>query len=323
MFNSNKYKESSATPSSQNYGNRGYSIGFNHLISGKEIYFKAFIESYNETFSSDWSPETIYGRSDNIQTYRDTTRNISLSFKVPAFSEGESYENLAKVQSLIQFLYPSYTSINGDSAGTIMQPPFVKLKVMNLVQNNFDDSTVTNFSSLFDQHVALAGAENGVVGAILSLNVDHNLINTEASIIEKSSGRSGESGAAIIPTLFTINLSFKAIHNYPLGWNTENFESQMYPFSARLGESTTAVEEGATNQAPTESGRDAEAVVNEVQVDAPETPDTGVTEQAEEVLTSIKTSAVTAADGTQPTGDKVPPSSTPAPDGTFLASANP
>ena len=301
MFNSNKYKESSATPSSQNYGNRGYSIGFNHLISGKKIYFKAFIESYNETFSSDWSPETIYGRSDNIQTYRDTTRNISLSFKVPAFSEGESYENLAKVQSLIQFLYPSYSSINGDSAGTIMQPPFVKLKVMNLVQNDFDNNnTIRNFSSLFDKHVALAGAENGVVGAILSLNVDHSLINTEASIIEKSSGRSGESGAAIIPTLFTINLSFKAIHNYPLGWNTvKNFESQMYPFSARLGESTTAVEEGATNQAPTDDFRESEGAVNEfVQVDPPESVGTGIN-----VVDEMKKGAIEAAEGTHPTGD--------------------
>ena len=65
------------------YGNAGFSIGFHHLISGKEVYFKAFITSFNETFTPDWSSESVYGRVDPIYTFRQTTRNISLNFKIP------------------------------------------------------------------------------------------------------------------------------------------------------------------------------------------------------------------------------------------------
>ena len=104
---------------SDNYENSGFTIGFHHVISSIDIYFKAFMTAYNEKFNADWASEQVYGRVDPIYTFKQTTRRITIGFKVPASSMGEAYENLAKVQQLSQFMYPAYTDVN--NANTIAQ----------------------------------------------------------------------------------------------------------------------------------------------------------------------------------------------------------
>ena len=116
------------------YANNGFVISFYHMISKKHIRFKAFITTLNETYSPDYASETVFGRMDPIHTYKNTTRNISLAFKIPAASTGEAYENLAKAQTLIQMLYPAYTDVN--NALTVAQAPLVRLKVMNIIRKN-------------------------------------------------------------------------------------------------------------------------------------------------------------------------------------------
>ena len=84
---------------------RGQLISFMHVPSQTKIYFKAFITNYNETYNSDWTSEVVYGRADPIYLFKQTQRKIALSFKVPAASEGEAFDNLGRVQKLIQEVY--------------------------------------------------------------------------------------------------------------------------------------------------------------------------------------------------------------------------
>ena len=112
-------------------------ISFLHVPSNKSIFFKAFITAYNETYTPSWQSEEVFGRADPIHSFKQTTRAINLTFVVPAASESEAYENLAKTQNLIQFLYPNYSDIKNSepAAQTISQGPLLRLKVMNLLQN--------------------------------------------------------------------------------------------------------------------------------------------------------------------------------------------
>ena len=110
-----------------------------HVISfknirdgGQDVYFKAFINSFNESYSPNFTPNEVFGRTDPIYQYKNTTRNITLAFKVPAASQSEAYENLGRVQKLIQMLYPTYKSEN---ALTLSEAPLVRLKVMNLLRS--------------------------------------------------------------------------------------------------------------------------------------------------------------------------------------------
>jgi len=110
-------------------------ISFKHLDSGQTVYFKAFITNLVDTYSADWTRETIYGRIDPVPIYAQTQRSISLNLTVPADSIGEAYENLGRVQKLVQFLYPSYTTGN-DGSRTITKSPLIRLKAMNLVSKD-------------------------------------------------------------------------------------------------------------------------------------------------------------------------------------------
>ena len=130
------------------YAERGMVISFQHVPSRTVVSFKAFITAYNEVFSSDWGAETVYGRADPIYMFKNTTRKITLAFKVPAAAESEAFENLERVQKLIQFLYPNYTTVNGEAAAqTISQSPLVRLKLLNLVQKHTTSTSGEGFAA--------------------------------------------------------------------------------------------------------------------------------------------------------------------------------
>ena len=85
-------------------------ISFQHAPSIKTknpyfwyIFFKSFITAFNETYNSDWVDEKVFGRVDPIMLFKNTSRRITLAFKVPAGTESEAYENLVKLQHLAQF----------------------------------------------------------------------------------------------------------------------------------------------------------------------------------------------------------------------------
>ena len=108
-------------------------MSFQNIRNQKDVNFKAFITAFNESFTPNFNPTEVFGRTDPIYQYKNTTRTITLAWKIPAASEGEAYENLGKVQELIAMLYPSYT--NTPNALTLSKAPLVRLKVMNLIQS--------------------------------------------------------------------------------------------------------------------------------------------------------------------------------------------
>jgi len=303
FFNHKSYKnpgdDSGYSPLTDAMANQGMTIGFHHVLSGKELYFKAFLTSFNETFSSDWASESVFGRTDPIYTFRSTTRKISLNFKAVAESEGEAYENLAKVQRLIQFQYPAYTELEysneGDiektSANTIAQSPLVRLKMMNFVQKDFEGNLdITNNTSLYDAYISYSGASLGLLGFIDSLTVNHNLENMDNGTIEKISenGTQG-SGATVLPKFIEINMGFSPIHESPIGWKYDNekddivFMSDTFPYNARLGETEIKNEAfGSTSTSDPDSSLSAQEVSDE----AAESTETGEGAQlsAEEIL---------------------------------------
>jgi len=208
-------------------------VSFYHVPSGESIYFKAFITAFNETYSSDWGRESIYGRTDPVYLFKSTKRQVSLVLKVPASTASEAYENLGRVQKLTQFLYPVY--VKSDSTTTIGQSPLIRLKVMNLlarqpnlsIRNKVIDKDKTTHD-MYYTYASTSEPTKGLLGIIRSLAVNHNLENPEIGIIEKATN-------TILPKMIEINLEFAAIHEQPLGW-TENGTpaSPLFPYGVKL-----------------------------------------------------------------------------------------
>tara|TARA_Y100000310_G_scaffold16360_2_gene16329 strand:- start:5654 stop:6820 length:1167 start_codon:yes stop_codon:yes gene_type:complete len=210
--------------------NKGFVVGFHHVPSGKEVYLKAFITAYNETFSPDWAEEKVYGRADPIYLFKQTTRVITVGIKVPAASAGEAFENLAKIQSLTQFLYPTYTDVQ--SASTIAQSPLIRLQVMNLAQNQgFSPVGAVGFGTKL--HVA--DAAHGLLGVLRNLSIVHNLEGQDG-VIEYE-------GGGVLPKLIDINFDFAVIHEHALGWDEENnFANPAFPYGVRMSGAKTKEE---------------------------------------------------------------------------------
>lgn len=204
--------------------NDGLVIGFEHVPSSKMVHFKAFIQSFNESYSSDWSEESVYGRADPIRMFKQTTRSITLSFIIPAATTGEGYENLAKVQKLITFLYPNYTEAS--NALTISQSPLIRLKVMNLLSNN-DDNNIPIQGDLNALTSGLSNSTSGLLGAITNVAVNHNLENPDFGVFHIGSG-------TVIPKAIEVTVDFKALHEKPLGWEGDNFSDSLFPYGTDL-----------------------------------------------------------------------------------------
>lgn len=144
---------------------------------------------------------------------------MSLTFDVPAASEGEAYENLGRVQKLIQFLYPAYKRMGGTLsnttnqpyANTIAQSPLIKLKVMNLLasSNASIRGTDVERQRMYDEYKGMPDAQFGELGAIGSLQVNHNLV--ERGSLEKGPN-------TILPKNITVSVTFNVIHQKPVGW---------------------------------------------------------------------------------------------------------
>jgi hypothetical protein len=106
-------------------------IQFSSLISGDSVKFKAFLTAFEDQYQSEWNSEQVYGRNDPIQTFRNTTRTISLGWDCPASSIWEAKDNMVSAAKLIRMLYPKYKTLN--NVATINQAPLIRVSFRNLI----------------------------------------------------------------------------------------------------------------------------------------------------------------------------------------------
>lgn len=100
------------------------------------VTFLAFVSSFAQSFSSNWNETEALGRMDNIATFKNTTRSISVTWDIPAPDAQTAEENLNRCNALIAMLYPSYTDRGSspDSTSYVMsKPPLVRIKYANLI----------------------------------------------------------------------------------------------------------------------------------------------------------------------------------------------
>lgn len=234
-------------------------LGFQHVASTQTVSFKAFITAFNESYSCDWATEEVYGRTDPIMLFKGNRRQIALNFRVPAYSTSEAYENLGRVQRLSQFLYPNYKGISSAGsktahAQTIAQSPLIRLKVMNLLanQNDAPDASTAarsqqNLSAgqmlqnYFNNGMTKSASSNGLLGAITSFQVNHNIENLDYGSIEHGAG-------TLLPKMMDITVQFQPIHEHTIGWNEMEPINPHWPYGVQL--KTPGSKPAPSNSAP-------------------------------------------------------------------------
>tara|TARA_B100001123_G_scaffold74689_5_gene84307 strand:+ start:32416 stop:33603 length:1188 start_codon:yes stop_codon:yes gene_type:complete len=220
------------------YANSEFTVDIEHVPSNRKVSFKAFINGFNENYNCEWASETVFGRPDAIHMYKTTQRSINMSLLIPASTEGEAFENLGRVQQLVQFLYPVYTEAN--HAQTISQSPLLRLHIMNLIADRSMVGDVRRVEMWqgggdYNRSTALGTLPNmrsegatkfytGTLGVIQNLNINQNLDNPDAGVFEINRG-------IILPKLIEINFEFAVIHEHPLGWTPDQeFSESFFPY---------------------------------------------------------------------------------------------
>ena len=74
------------------------------------IHFRAFIDSFGDSYSSDWMSQKFMGRAENFYKYQGFDRSISLGWTVAAQSKQEMIPMYQKLNYLASSLAPDYSS---------------------------------------------------------------------------------------------------------------------------------------------------------------------------------------------------------------------
>jgi len=82
----------------------------NNTTNGRavQMHFRAFIDSFDDNYSSTWNSVNYVGRGDTLYNYGGFTRNINLSFTVAAQSKAELIPMYKKLNYLASTLTPDY-----------------------------------------------------------------------------------------------------------------------------------------------------------------------------------------------------------------------
>ena len=138
-------------------GASGGLITVSSQISNLSVSFYAFVTSFNDSMTSNWNEEQVYGRPDPTGTFQNTSRKISLAFDIPSKDRADAQKKLEEINKLKQMMYPAYSSTGRPAAVSsefrtveeapevttnalsLAKSPLVRLKFANLIQNQDGD----------------------------------------------------------------------------------------------------------------------------------------------------------------------------------------
>ena len=221
------------TSSLSGYAKRtGQTLEFYALHLDQSIEFDAFLNTFNQNFSSTWNEEAVYGRNDPLATFQGTTRKISVGWSIPAGTLANAKSNLQRCSALIQMMYPSYTtnvtknppdqsapddtSSGADLGVTTVNASSVIVLDQQVLQNN-DNALVMSKSPLIRLKYAnlisnssLSGGSakvGGLLGWMSSLSWNPVL---DMGVFEAGQGQ-------VYPKVIELSVEFNVLHEHELG----------------------------------------------------------------------------------------------------------
>jgi hypothetical protein len=157
------------------------------------MHFRAFIDSFSDSYTGDWASTKYLGRGENFYNYTGFNRTISLSWKVVAQSKEELIPMHKKLNYLASNLMPDYSS-NGYMRGPLLQ----------LTVGGYLYEQVGFFSSLTYTIPTESPWEIGI-------NDEGNSDNTVKELSH----------------MIDVQASFTPIHNFVPAKQTLNFDTQL------------------------------------------------------------------------------------------------
>lgn len=182
-----------------------------HVPSKKKIGLFADLTSLSNSYNVGWGQEPVYGRADPIPSYQNTSRSITINFKLTAANLAEARFNYNKTLgrggkqrvSLTNMMYPTYKNIQ--NYRTIASPPILAIKHVQLLQS-YGSSVDGGF----------------LVGYLTNCSMTPNF--------EGGAYEDGEQGNFIYPKVIDIGMGFNVLHDYDQGFEASTgFIAELFP----------------------------------------------------------------------------------------------
>jgi hypothetical protein len=204
----------------ENYTNvssyvNSFKIDIIHVPTKNKISFASFLNSFTDSYKTNFKQYTGYGRMDPVINYQNTARTINISFTVPASSDEDAKNNLNKMSQLIKFQYPEYQNIEVVSG--ISSPPICKVKFANLI-NEYGDYLYGYFSG-----------------------VDFTPTNESGYFIDDNNN--------LFPKEFKVSLSFTVLHTKAPGWSNNKWISGRFPYANSVNSNPQSIAAAAPEAA--------------------------------------------------------------------------
>ena len=190
-----------STPGETNLYNDGYLLEIEHVPTGYKVKFPAYLDNFSDAYTQSWNAEDVYGRMDPIAVYQNTRRAIAVAWHVPANSFSQAKDNMDVINTLMTFMYPSYSKQGkGTKGGVLNMSPLVRVKFANLIHN-------------------AAQPDLGLLGYLNGFTVD--VRSEEGMFMSKT-----EKGASVYPKTVTLNMELNVLHEHAMGWTSDGPEGE-------------------------------------------------------------------------------------------------
>ncbi len=188
-------------------------IHFYSYSTNTKFSFLAFLTDYSDTRTCNWSSQEIYGHMDPVYTYKNTIRKISIGLEIPSFDLEEAKINFTTIETAKKSMYPVYTK--KEDVNLLTTPPLYTVRFANLIK------TYGYSTSLYHN--------NGLIGWIDNFAYKPDI--QSGFFVDKDSGAYAK--------LLKLNFTFNVMHDYPLGYDTNNSDRK-YITSSTERRTTTA-----------------------------------------------------------------------------------
>ena len=159
------------------------------------IHFRAYIDSFSDNFSADWSSQKYMGRGENFYKYGGFDREISLSWTVAAQSKQELIPMHQKLNYLASVCAPDY------SPSGYMRGNLISLTVGGWCYEQVGIMKGINLEIPTDSPWEI-GIPDSLVGGVIGSDTDGTAIETDSSVKE-------------LPMIIKVTgFSFVPIHNF-------------------------------------------------------------------------------------------------------------
>jgi len=142
---------------------------FHDLRTNEIIAFHAFLEDMSDSFDVDLTEVEGYGRIGSASIYKNTKRNISLSFRVVSTNHKDFDHMWFKINKLITLVYPQYTEGRqvGTATNKFIQPfsqvpsasPLIRLRLGDLFKSNYSKFGLARLFGVGSSQFSLEGQE--------------------------------------------------------------------------------------------------------------------------------------------------------------------